>query len=60
MRSHDVPFALEHGQRVARLKYERLLAVPDVLYGRDLGSNYADQRLTLAKFFRPLPRRGAP
>lgn len=59
VRSHEVPFALEHGQRVARLKYERLLAVPDVLYGRDLGSNYAEQRLTLAKFFRPLVRRSA-
>ena len=57
VRSHEVPFALEHGQRVARLKYERLLAEPDVLYGRELGSNYADQRLTLAKFFRPFVRR---
>lgn len=58
VRSHEVPFALEHGQRVARLKYERLMAVPDVLYGSGLGSNYAEQRLTLAKFFRPLVRRG--
>jgi dCTP deaminase len=58
VRSHEVPFALEHGQRVARLKYERLTAVPDVLYGQDLGSNYADQRLNLAKFFRPFSRRG--
>jgi len=58
VRSHEVPFALEHGQRVARLKYERLMAVPDVLYGSGLGSNYAEQRLTLAKFFRPFVRRG--
>ncbi|HEY9567320.1 MAG TPA: 2'-deoxycytidine 5'-triphosphate deaminase, partial [Thalassobaculum sp.] len=58
VRSHEVPFALEHGQRVARLKYERLMAEPEVLYGRGLGSNYAEQRLTLAKFFRPLARRG--
>lgn len=59
VRSHEVPFALEHGQRVARLKYEQLLAVPDVLYGSGLGSNYAEQRLTLAKFFKPFVRRGA-
>lgn len=58
VRSHEVPFALEHGQRVARLKYEPLLAVPDVLYGSGLGSNYAEQRLTLAKFFKPFVRRG--
>lgn len=59
VRSHEVPFLLEHGQRVARLKYERMQATPDVLYGVGIGSNYAEQRLTLAKWFRPYdPARG--
>lgn len=59
VRSHEVPFLLEHGQRVARLKYERMQAVPEVLYGAGIGSNYAEQRLTLAKWFRPYdPARG--
>ena len=53
VRSHEVPFALEHGQRVARLIYESLQEVPDTLYGVDLGSNYANQRLTLSKYFQP-------
>jgi dCTP deaminase len=52
VRSHEVPFVLEHGQRVARMVYERLLAVPDRLYGEGIGSHYADQRLTLSKHFR--------
>lgn len=59
VRSHEVPFLLEHGQRVARLKYERMQAIPEVLYGAGIGSNYAEQRLTLAKWFRPYdPARG--
>jgi dCTP deaminase len=33
VRSHDVPFLLDHGQRVGTLRYEPLLSRPDVLYG---------------------------
>ena len=33
VRSHEVPFVLEDGQRVGRLVYERLIARPDRLYG---------------------------
>ena len=53
VRSHEVPFLLEHGQRVARLVYERLADVPEVLYGAGIGSNYANQRLALSKYFKP-------
>ncbi|MEM7422528.1 MAG: 2'-deoxycytidine 5'-triphosphate deaminase [Pseudomonadota bacterium] len=52
VRCHEAPFALEHGQMVGRLVYERMAEVPDVLYGRDIGSNYQGQALKLAKHFR--------
>ncbi len=51
VRSREVPFILEHGQVVARLSYERLSAVPDVLYGQDLASHYQAQDLKLSKHF---------
>lgn len=52
VRSHDAPVLLEHGQRVGRLVYERLLRPPRVTYGSQLGSNYAMQGVKLAKQFR--------
>ncbi|WP_366556298.1 2'-deoxycytidine 5'-triphosphate deaminase [Aquibaculum sediminis] len=52
VRSHEVPFVLEHGQAVGRLVYERLAAEPDQLYGAGIGSSYHSQGLTLSKHFR--------
>ena len=52
VRSHDVPFLLEHGQVVGRLVYEHLTDAPDRIYGQDIGSNYQKQTLALAKQFR--------
>ena len=52
VRSHKVPFVLEDGQIVGRLIYERMAEVPDILYGRDLGSNYQAQGLKLSKHFK--------
>jgi dCTP deaminase len=52
VRSHEVPFILEHGQIVGRLVYEHLLSRPDSLYGADLKSNYQAQGLKLSKHFR--------
>lgn len=52
VRSHEVPFILEHGQLVGRLVYERMLARPAQLYGTDLGSNYQAQGLKLSKHFK--------
>ncbi|MEM0921983.1 MAG: 2'-deoxycytidine 5'-triphosphate deaminase [Pseudomonadota bacterium] len=52
VRCHEAPFALEDGQMVGRLVYERMEEVPDVLYGRDLGSNYQGQELKLSKHFK--------
>jgi dCTP deaminase len=52
VRSREVPFIIEHGQIVGRLVYERMLARPDSLYGRGIGSNYQAQNLKLSKHFR--------
>lgn len=52
VRSHEVPFILEHGQTVGRLVYERMMARPDRLYGQGIGSNYQAQGLKLSKHFR--------
>jgi len=54
VRSHEVPFLIEHGQGVGRLIYERLLGKPERLYGVNIGSNYQAQGLKLSKQFRPL------
>lgn len=51
VRSHEVPFLLEHGQTVGWLRYERMAARPDLLYGQDSSSNYQGQGLRLAKQF---------
>jgi len=52
VRSHEVPFILEDGQRVSRLIYERMAARPSTLYGQGLASNYQAQGLKLSKHFR--------
>jgi len=52
VRSHEVPFILEHGQLVGRLVYEHMLERPSQLYGTDLGSNYQAQGLKLSKHFK--------
>ena len=67
VRARDVPFMVEHRQPICKLGFERLAAPPDVLYGRDLGSNYQGQVTMLSKHFEeqtagmrpgePLPRR---
>lgn len=52
VRSHEVPFVLEHGQIVGRLVYEHMVGRPSALYGADLSSNYQAQGLKLSKHFR--------
>jgi len=51
VRSHDVPFLIDHGQRIGSLIYEPMTERPDRLYGVDLGSNYQGQGLKLSKHF---------
>lgn len=55
VRAHDVPFMLEDGQEVARLRYQRLAEPSDRPYGSEMGSHYAGNRQWrfLSKHFRP-------
>jgi dCTP deaminase len=51
VRAHDVPFMIEHGQRVCKLTFEHMLEAPTALYGGDIGSSYQRQEETLGKHF---------
>ncbi|MEJ0035551.1 MAG: 2'-deoxycytidine 5'-triphosphate deaminase [Gammaproteobacteria bacterium] len=51
VRSHEVPFLLEHAQIIGWLRYERMAQVPSSLYGQEIKSNYQGQGLKLAKQF---------
>ena len=59
VRAHEVPFMVEHGQRVCKLTFERMLERPDVLYGPSIGSRYQRQEETLGKHFM-LPSKPGP
>lgn len=52
VRSHDVPFIVEHGQTIGRLVYEHMAERPATLYGEGIGSNYQGQALKLSKHFK--------
>ncbi|GAA5098307.1 2'-deoxycytidine 5'-triphosphate deaminase [Bartonella acomydis] len=52
VRSHEVPFILEHGQMIGRLMYEHMLNRPSALYGQNAGSHYQAQGLKLSKHFK--------
>lgn len=54
VRAHEAPFALEDGQSVGRLLYERMKERPTVLYGSSLKSNYQGQGLKLSKHFKEI------
>ncbi len=51
VRAHDVPFMIEHGQKICTLTFERMLQAPDKLYGAGIGSSYQGQGLILSKHF---------
>ena len=53
VRSHDVPFFLEHGQVVGRLLFEPMTEEPKMLYGSPQAhSSYQGQDLKLSKQFK--------
>ena len=52
VRCHEAPFALEHGQVVGRLVYEKMTEAPTQLYGAGIASNYQGQGLKLSKHFK--------
>jgi dCTP deaminase len=51
VRARDVSFMVEHGQPVCKLAFERMAEEPDVLYGKEIGSNYQGQLTMLSKHF---------
>ncbi|NAZ37047.1 2'-deoxycytidine 5'-triphosphate deaminase [Rubellimicrobium sp. CFH 75288] len=51
VRCHEAPFALEHGQIVGKLLFERMEEEPDRLYGSSIASHYQGQALKLSKHF---------
>jgi dCTP deaminase len=52
VRAHEVPILLEDGQIVSRLEFHEMAEVPDITYGRAIGSSYQEQGLALSKQFR--------
>lgn len=62
VRNMDVPFLIQDGQKLFRLRFFRNLERPEQLYGQTrFGSNYQGQRLKLAKqFSRTEPPADAP
>jgi dCTP deaminase len=52
VRSHDVPFLIEHGQTFCSMKFEPNTEIPDFVYGTEIQSNYQGQGLKLGKHFR--------
>jgi dCTP deaminase len=51
VRAHDVPFMVEHRQRVCKLSFDRMIEPPHTLYGEGIGSHYQSQQVTLSKHF---------
>ena len=51
IKTNEVPFILEDGQVIARIKYERLNKKSKVVYGSNIKSNYQNQGLALSKHF---------
>ncbi len=54
VRCHEAPFVMDHGQNVGRLVYEKMVEEPDIVYGRDVKSNYQGQGLKLSKHFKKI------
>ena len=51
IRAHDVPFALQHGQRACRLSFEWLLEPARVTYQTRAGPSYQGQGVQLSRQF---------
>ena len=51
VKTNEVPFILEDGQVIARIKYEMLNKESKMVYGSNIKSNYQNQKLALSKHF---------
>ena len=54
VKTNEVPFILQDGQVIARIKYEKLNKETKVVYGSSIKSNYQNQELALSKHFKIL------
>ena len=54
VKTYELPFTLEDGQTIARIKYEKLNKKSNIVYGKDIKSNYQNQGLKLSKHFKIL------
>tara|TARA_Y100001970_G_scaffold293094_1_gene437714 strand:- start:2718 stop:3779 length:1062 start_codon:yes stop_codon:yes gene_type:complete len=52
VKTNEVDFIIEDGQTIARIKYEKLNKSPSMLYGKNINSNYQNQKLALSKHFK--------
>ena len=52
VKTNELPFLLEDGQTIARIKYEKLNKKSNVVYGTGIKSNYQNQGLKLSKHFK--------
>ncbi len=52
VKTNELPFLIEDGQTIARIKYEKLNKKTSVLYGSGIKSNYQNQKLALSKHFK--------
>jgi len=52
VKTNELPFILEDGQTIARIKYEKLNKKTSVVYGSSINSNYQNQKLALSKHFK--------
>ncbi len=51
VKTNELPFQLEDGQTIARIKYEKLNKKSNIVYGLSMKSNYQNQDLKLSKHF---------
>ena len=52
VKTNELPFMIEDGQTIARIKYEKLNKKTSVVYGSNINSNYQNQKLALSKHFK--------
>lgn len=51
VRPHDVPFRIEDGQVFFKIRFEQMMERPVQGYGKEIGSHYHAQGLSLSKHF---------
>ena len=52
VKTNELPFMIEDGQTIARIKYEKLNKKSSIIYGSKIKSNYQNQKLALSKHFK--------